>query len=143
MRDIQAALETLYNDAGAKHKRASENIIAIQARRKGAALKLLRHDPNNRFQRWLNDPLAQFLHTWERMDRTDARHRQLRRLGRARLPMRAPTPEERTALRSAKTQQARAGAIRRRIAKVRGDLDRLAPNIALSVAEQRSLQDSA
>ena len=91
--DIRAALQTLYNDAGATHKRASENIIAIQARRKGAALKLLRHDPNNRFQQWLNDPLTQFLHTWERMDRTDARHRQLRRLGRARLPMRAPTPE--------------------------------------------------
>ncbi len=73
------------------------------------------------------------------MDRTDARRRQLCRLGRARVPMREPTPEERTALRSAKTQQARAGAIRRRIDKVRANLDRLPPNIALSVAEQRDL----
>jgi hypothetical protein len=49
--------------------------------------------------------------------------------------MRAPTPEERSALRSAKTQQARAGAIRDRIDKVRANLDRLPPDIALSVAE--------
>jgi hypothetical protein len=135
VKDIRVALETLYNDAGATHKRASEKITAIQARRKGAALKLLQRDPNNRFQRWLDDPLTQFLHTWERMDRTDERRRQLRQLGRARVPMRAPTPEERSALRSAKTQQARAGAIRDRIDKVRANLDRLPPDIALSVAE--------
>ena len=135
VKDIRVALETLYNDAGATHKRASEKITAIQARRKGAALKLLQRDPNNRFQRWLDDPLTQFLRTWERMDRTDARRRQLRQLGRARVPMRAPTPEERNALRSAKAQQARAGAIRDRIDKVRANLDRLPPDIALSVAE--------
>jgi hypothetical protein len=135
VKDIRAALQTLNNDAVATHKRASEKITAIQARRKGAALKLLKHDPNTRFQRWLDDPLTQFLHTWERMDRTDERRRQLRQLGRARVPMRAPTSEERNALRSAKTQQARAGAIRDRIARIRGSLDRLPPDIALSVAE--------